>query len=121
MSISQLTTNDRLRAAQAASALRSNAAYAAPATQAPTRQPDAVSLSDSARALYPFFGRVFGADSLGCIFNDGYTVACANRLDFVHRAAQAEQMDRNDRFNLQPSLGPNLFTFENALRGEELV
>ncbi len=51
MSISQLTTNDRLRAAQAASALRSNAAYAAPATQAPTRQPDAVSLSDSARAL----------------------------------------------------------------------
>ncbi len=51
MSISQLNANDRLRAAQAATALRSNAAYATSATKAPARQPDAVSLSDSARSL----------------------------------------------------------------------
>ena len=51
MSISQLNANDRLRAAQAATALRSNAAYATTASQAPARQPDAVSLSDSAKSL----------------------------------------------------------------------
>lgn len=50
MSISQLNANDRLRAAQAAAALRTSAAYATPA-KAPTRQPDAVSLSESALAL----------------------------------------------------------------------
>ena len=49
MSISQVNGNDRARAAQAAAALRRNAAPAP--TAAPTRQPDAVSLSDAARSL----------------------------------------------------------------------
>jgi negative regulator of flagellin synthesis FlgM len=51
MSISQLNGNDRLRAAQAAAALRSSAAYATPASSSPARQPDAVTLSDAARAM----------------------------------------------------------------------
>ena len=50
MSISQLNAHDRTRALQAAAAMRSGGAYAAPA-KAPTRQPDAVSLSESALAL----------------------------------------------------------------------
>ena len=52
MTISQVNAQHSLRAAMAVAALRSNAA-AAGAVAAPgtTRQPDAVSLSDSARAL----------------------------------------------------------------------
>jgi negative regulator of flagellin synthesis FlgM len=50
MSISHLNANDRLRATQAAAALRTSAAYATPA-KAPTRQPDAVSLSESALSM----------------------------------------------------------------------
>ena len=49
MSISQLNANDRLRAMQAAAALRGKAAPAA--AKAPTRQPDGVSLSEAALSL----------------------------------------------------------------------
>src|SRR5580700_11125464 len=76
---------------------------------------------DPTRALRPFFGRVVGADRLGCIFNDGYTVARTNRLNFVHRAAQAKKMDRYDRLNLKSALRPNRSSFERALGGKELV
>ena len=51
MPISQLNSNDRLRATMAAAAMRSNAAYAAQSTGSPTRLPDEVSLSDSARSM----------------------------------------------------------------------
>jgi negative regulator of flagellin synthesis FlgM len=52
MSISQVNASQSLRAAAAISALRSNAAPTAPAAiGGPARQADAVSLSDSARAL----------------------------------------------------------------------
>jgi negative regulator of flagellin synthesis FlgM len=49
MSISQVNGNDRLRAAMAAASLRSNGAYST--TPTPARQPDTVTLSESARAL----------------------------------------------------------------------
>jgi negative regulator of flagellin synthesis FlgM len=51
MPISQVNTNDRLRATMAAAAMRSKAAYGAQSTAAPTRQPDAMSLSETAQAL----------------------------------------------------------------------
>jgi flagellar biosynthesis anti-sigma factor FlgM len=51
MPISQLNSNNRLPATMAAAAMRSNAAYAAQSTAAPTRLPDEVSLSKSARSL----------------------------------------------------------------------
>ena len=53
MSISQVNASQSLRAAAAIAAPRSNAAPSAPASAVggPARQADAVSLSDSARAL----------------------------------------------------------------------
>jgi len=49
MPISPLNAQERLRAAQAASALRSNSTRSTSAS--PVRAPDSVSLSESARAL----------------------------------------------------------------------
>jgi negative regulator of flagellin synthesis FlgM len=51
MSISQLSGQERLRASQAIAALRGNAVGATPSTTGVARQPDAVSISDAARAL----------------------------------------------------------------------
>jgi negative regulator of flagellin synthesis FlgM len=51
MSISQLSGQERLRAAQAIAALRGNAVGATPSTTGIARQPDAVSISDAARSL----------------------------------------------------------------------
>jgi negative regulator of flagellin synthesis FlgM len=52
MSISQLNAQQSLRASMAIAAMRSNTAAAKTApTSGATRQPDAVSLSDTARAL----------------------------------------------------------------------
>src|SRR5271165_3797769 len=73
------------------------------------------------RALRPFFGRIFGPDRLSCIFNDGYTVARANRLNFVYRAAKAKQMDRYDYIDRMPAPRPIFGLSELAQRGEELV
>ena|SRR5438552_1610050 len=51
MSISQLSGQERLRTSQAIAALRGNAVGATPSTTGVARQPDAVSISDAARAL----------------------------------------------------------------------
>jgi flagellar biosynthesis anti-sigma factor FlgM len=49
--IPQLNGQERVRAAMAAAALRNNAALAAVGAPAVVRQPDAVTISDSARAM----------------------------------------------------------------------
>ena len=65
MSISKLNGQDRLRAAAALEALRSSAARpTAPSTPGATRQPDAVSLSDSARSLASALKSVGSADDV---------------------------------------------------------
>ena len=50
-SISQLNGQERLRAAMAAAALRKNAAVSGMTTPGIARQPDAVTISDSARSM----------------------------------------------------------------------
>ncbi|HET6316361.1 MAG TPA: flagellar biosynthesis anti-sigma factor FlgM [Chloroflexota bacterium] len=97
MSISQISGNDRLRAAMAAQALRTTGAYAP--TAAPTRQPDSVSLSDSARALSAAHKTVAAAPAVredrvaalkAAIADGSYTIdsrqlarAMAQQLDIV--------------------------------------
>jgi negative regulator of flagellin synthesis FlgM len=51
MSIQQVNGQERLRATMALAALRTNSTSTAPTTAAATRRPDAVSISDAARAL----------------------------------------------------------------------
>lgn len=51
MQISNLNVQDRLRATQAAAALRANQAGTAAQPTSVTRQPDSISLSPAARAL----------------------------------------------------------------------
>src|ERR1700676_2941151 len=76
--------------------------------------------SNSASALDPVGGGIFGANRLGRIFNHRQTVARANRLDFIHWTTETEQVDRSDCSHLKPSPGPNGQPIESALRGEEL-
>ena len=49
--ISQFNGQERVKAAMAAAALRKNAAASGLSSTAPVRQPDAVTISDSARAI----------------------------------------------------------------------
>ena len=51
MSISQLSGQERLRATQAIATFHGNAVGATPTTTGVVRQPDAVSISDTARSL----------------------------------------------------------------------
>src|SRR5438105_2251471 len=51
MTISPLSGQERLRASAAAAALRASAAGGAARPAAPSRQPDSVSISDTARSL----------------------------------------------------------------------
>ena len=65
MSISQLNAQERLRATKAAEVLRTNAARPTPATTSSvTRQPDAVSLSESARRMAAALKTVGSADGV---------------------------------------------------------
>jgi negative regulator of flagellin synthesis FlgM len=83
MSINQLSAQPGLRATTAISALRSSAAYAPQAAQAPTRQPDAVELSANAKLLAEARKAVSGASDVredriaelrGAIADGTYTV-----------------------------------------------
>jgi negative regulator of flagellin synthesis FlgM len=65
MSISQLNGQERLRATKAAEVLRTNAVRPAPtAPSSVTRQPDAVSLSESARRMAAALKTVDSADGV---------------------------------------------------------
>ena len=57
--------------------------------------------------LDPFRGGIAGPNRLGGIFNHRHRIALTDRLNFVHRTAETEEMDRDDCSDSKPVPRPD--------------